>query len=83
MPHSHASAPVSSGSRYLGAGLAVVWQQPNVSSCHVVSFPNDRWSHPQVESRSLSMRLSWLCLLLGPGSADHVPLRREPMQTTH
>lgn len=80
VPH---SAPISFGSSYLGAGLAVVWQKPNVSSRHVVSLPNDGRRHPQVESRSLSMGLSWLCLLLGPGSADHVPLRREPMQATH
>lgn len=71
--------PLSAG-QYLGTGLAVVGQHSNVFSCHVVSLPNDRWHHTQVEGRSLPPGLH---SLLGPGPADHTPLRREPVQAPH
>lgn len=71
--------PLSAG-QYLGTGLAVVGQHSNVFSCHVVSLPNDRWHHTQVEGCSLPPGLH---SLLGPGPADHTPLRREPVQAPH
>lgn len=71
--------PLGAG-QYLGTGLAVVGQHSNVFSCHVVSLPNDRWHHTQVEGRSLPPGLH---SLLGPGPADHTPLRREPVQAPH
>lgn len=72
--------PTSSTS-YLGTGLAVVWQKPNVSLRHVVSLTKDGRCHSQVESCSPSTVL--LQLLLDPGSADHLSLCREPVQATH
>lgn len=71
--------PLGAG-QYLGTGLAVVGQHSNVFSCHVVSLPNDRWHHTQVEGCSLPPGLH---SLLGPGPADHTPLRREPVQAPH
>ena len=71
--------PLGAG-QYLGTGLAVVGQHSNVFSRHVVSLPNDRWHHTQVEGRSLPPGLH---SLLGPGPADHTPLRREPVQAPH
>lgn len=71
--------PLGAG-QYLGTGLAVVGQHSNVFSRHVVSLPNDRWHHTQVEGRSLPTGLH---SLLGPGPADHTPLRREPVQAPH
>lgn len=68
---------------YLGTGLAVVGQQPDVSSRHVVSLTDDGRCHAQVETCSPSIVLPSLRFLLGPGSADRLPLRREPVQATH
>lgn len=69
--------------RYLGTGLAVVGQQPDVSSRHVVSLANDGGHHAQVESCSRSTVPPRLGVPLGPGSADRLPVRGEAVQTAH
>lgn len=66
------------GSGYLCTGLAVVGLEPHVPPCHVVSLAQDGRCHAQVERRS------WhLWGLPGPGSADCLALRGEPVHPTH